>query len=167
MVASTLFFDLTISACTSKLISLGGVERGPGLWKFNVLLLQNEAFCTGVHDFWCNWHLERRRFSLLSNWYEAGKVRLCRFIIDFFRNLARENKSKFTELDSRLAALEGGFAMVRIFPRFFKRLGLSLMSTYPIKLRVLCYGRRSGRQQKGKDQQHISSGRKEFEANRN
>ena len=29
-----------------------------------------------------------------------------RFIIDFSRNLARENKSKFTELNSRLAALE-------------------------------------------------------------
>ena len=83
-----------------------GVERGPGRWKFNVSLLQNEAFCTGVNDFWNNWHLERRRFFLLSNWYEAGKVRLHRFIIDFSRNLERENKSKFTELNSRLAALE-------------------------------------------------------------
>ena len=83
-----------------------GVERGPGRWKFNVSLLQNEAFCTGVHDFWCNWRLERRRFFLLSNWYEAGKVHLRRFIIDFSRNLACENKSKFTELNSRLAALE-------------------------------------------------------------
>ena len=40
-----------------------GVERGPGRWQFNISLLQNEAFCTGVHDFWCNWHLERSRFS--------------------------------------------------------------------------------------------------------
>ena len=82
-----------------------GVERGPGRWKFNVSLLQNEAFCTGVNDFLCNWRLERR-FVLLSNWYEAGKVRLRWFIIDFSRNLARENKSKFTKLNSRLAALE-------------------------------------------------------------
>ena len=50
--------------------------------------------------------LERRRFFLLSDWYEAGKVRLRRFIIDISHNLARENKSKFTELNSRLAALE-------------------------------------------------------------
>ena len=34
------------------------------------------------------------------------------------------------------------------------------MSIYPIKPRVLCYGHRSGRPQKGKDQQHISSGRR-------
>ena len=40
------------------------------------------------------------------------------------------------------------------------------MSIYPSKLRVLCYARRSGRQQKGKDPRHISSGRKEFEANK-
>ena len=40
-----------------------GVERGPGWWQFNISLLQNEAFCTGVHDFWCNWRLERSRFS--------------------------------------------------------------------------------------------------------
>ena len=60
----------------------------------------------GVNDFWCNWRLERRRFFLLSNWYEASKVRLRGFIIDSCRNLARENKSKFTELNSRLVALE-------------------------------------------------------------
>ena len=77
-----------------------GVEQAPGWWKFNVSLLQNEAFCTGVSDFWCNWRLECRRFFLLSNWYEAGKVRLRRFIIDFSRNLAHENKSKFTGLNS-------------------------------------------------------------------
>ena len=76
------------------------------MWKLNVSLLQNDAFCTGVHDFWCNWRLERRRFSLLSNWYEAVKVRLHQFIIYFSCSLAMENKSRFTELNSRLVALE-------------------------------------------------------------
>ena len=35
--------------------------------------------------------------------------------------------------------------MARTFPHFSTRLGLSLLSIYPIKPRVLCYGRRSGR----------------------
>ena len=45
-------------------------------------------------------------FSLLSNWYEAGKVRLRRFVVDFSRNLAQENGDKFAGLNSRLADLE-------------------------------------------------------------
>ena len=47
-----------------------------------------------------------RGFSLLSNWYEAGKVRLRRFVVDFSRNLAQENGDKFAGLNSRLADLE-------------------------------------------------------------
>ena len=83
-----------------------GVEQGLGLWKFNVLLLQREAFCTGVEELWCNWRHEKGGFSLLSNWYEAGKVRLRRFVVDFSLNLARENGDKFAGLNSRLADLE-------------------------------------------------------------
>ena len=83
-----------------------GVERGPGLWKFNVSLLQREAFCTGVEELWCNWRHEKGGFSLLSNWYEAGKVRLRRFAVDFSCNLAQENGDKFAGLNSRLTDLE-------------------------------------------------------------
>ena len=83
-----------------------GVKRGPGLWKFKVSLLQREAFCTGVEELWCNWHHEKGGVSLPSNWYEAGKVRLRRFVVDFLRNLAQENDDKFAGLNSRLADLE-------------------------------------------------------------
>ena len=48
----------------------------------------------------------RRGFSLLSNWYEAGKVRFGRFVVDFSRNLAQENGDKFAGLNSRLTDLE-------------------------------------------------------------
>ena len=51
-----------------------GVEQGPGQWKFNVSLLQREAFCTGVEELWCKWRREKGGFSLLSNWYEARKA---------------------------------------------------------------------------------------------
>ena len=44
--------------------------------------------------------------SLPSNWCEAGKVRLRRFVVDFLRNLAQENGEKFAGLNSRLADLE-------------------------------------------------------------
>ena len=45
-------------------------------------------------------------FSLLSQWYEAGKVRLRWFIIDFSCNSAWESKGKFAWLNSRLADLD-------------------------------------------------------------
>ena len=73
-----------------------GVERGPGLWKFNVSLLQREAFCTGVEELWCKWRCEKGGFSLLSNW----------FIVDFSCNLAREDRDEFAGLNSRLADLD-------------------------------------------------------------
>ena len=92
-------------ACTSKSLSLGGLSGVPdgGSLTFRCSKMRPfalESMTSGVIG------LERRRFFLLSDWYEAGKVRLRRFIIDISHNLARENKSKFTELNSRLAALE-------------------------------------------------------------
>ena len=48
-------------------------------------------------------------FSLLSNWYEAGKVQLRQFIVDFSCNLAQEDRDKFAGLNSRLADLDRRF----------------------------------------------------------
>jgi exonuclease III len=83
-----------------------GVERGPGMWKFNVSLLKNEAFCAEVEDFWCNWRAERSRFCLLSNWYEAGKIELRKLIRVFSRRLARDHARLAHELNSKLKDLE-------------------------------------------------------------
>ena len=63
--------------CVFLAINLpSGVERGPGLWKFNVSILQNVFFCAEVEEFWCNWRSECSRFYFLLNWYEADKIEL-------------------------------------------------------------------------------------------
>ena len=82
------------------------VERGPGLWKFTVSLLQNATFRAEVEDFWCNWRSERSLFYLLSNWYEAGKIELRKLTQAFSCNLARDNARVVLELNSCLKDLE-------------------------------------------------------------
>ena len=128
-----------------------GVERGPGLWKFNISLLQNKAFCTGVHDIWCSWHLACGRFSLLSNWYEAGKVHLHQFIIDFSRNLVRENKSKFTKLNSRLADLERRVSHGKNLSALLEETRGELDEYLSHQAQGAMLWHRSRRQQRGKD----------------
>ena len=45
-----------------------GVERGPGVWKFNTSHLRDEAFCTKIGEFWTEWQMVTANFGSLSSW---------------------------------------------------------------------------------------------------
>ena len=51
-------------------------QRGPGVWKFNTPHVKDEGLRSLVNDFWTTWRNEKPRFSLLSTWWDAEKVRL-------------------------------------------------------------------------------------------
>ena len=79
-----------------------GVERGPGLWKFNTSHLKDEAFCSSIAKCWAEWQMERARFSCLSSWWDAGKVRLKRLIRKYSRAKASEHKQKVKMLNAAI-----------------------------------------------------------------
>jgi hypothetical protein len=49
------------------------LDRGPGVWKFNTSLLEDEVFTARIRDFWRSWQDQRDSFPFLDMWWDAGK----------------------------------------------------------------------------------------------
>ena len=52
------------------------VPPGPGLWKLNISILQEQAYVRLVSDFWASWHSSVPRFTSLAKWWDEGKSRI-------------------------------------------------------------------------------------------
>ena len=52
------------------------VPPGPGLWKLNISVLEDEDYVRQVGEFWSNWRGQRSRFPSLGKWWEEGKSRI-------------------------------------------------------------------------------------------
>lgn len=78
------------------------IPPGPGLWKLNVSILEDEAYYRLIADFWANWRRAKSRFSSLSKWWEAGKSRIKGLTISYCVQRSRVN-SQSRDLLSRLA----------------------------------------------------------------
>lgn len=48
---------------------------GPGLWKLNISILENEDYVRQVREFRSNWCGRKSQFPSLGKWWEAGKSR--------------------------------------------------------------------------------------------
>ena len=49
------------------------VPPGPGLWKLNISILEEEGFVNIVNNFWADWRRQKHRFPSPAKWWEAGK----------------------------------------------------------------------------------------------
>ena len=69
-----------------------GVERGKGIWKLNVSHLKSPELCDQIGNFWSDWRLKKSKFSSLTTWWEAGKIRLKTIIKTFSAQQAKEQR---------------------------------------------------------------------------
>ena len=52
------------------------VPPGPGLWKLNTSILQEQAYVLLTSDFWASWRSSVPRFPSLAKWWDEGKSRI-------------------------------------------------------------------------------------------
>ena len=52
------------------------VPPGPGLWKLNISILEDEEYVRQVGEFWSNWRSRKCQFPSLGKWWEEGKSRI-------------------------------------------------------------------------------------------
>ena len=52
------------------------VPPGPGLWKLNISILEDEEYVHQVGEFWSNWCGRKSQFPSLGKWWEEGKSRI-------------------------------------------------------------------------------------------
>ena len=49
------------------------VPPGPGLWKLNTSILEDEEYITLISEVWESWRTSIPRFLFLAKWWEKGK----------------------------------------------------------------------------------------------
>ena len=49
------------------------VPPGPGLWKLNISVLEEEEYVNLISNFWTSWRGQRHLFPSPDKWWEAGK----------------------------------------------------------------------------------------------
>lgn len=52
------------------------VPPGPGLWKLNTSILEEEEYVKIISDFWLTWRASIQLFPSLAKWWEVGKGRI-------------------------------------------------------------------------------------------
>ena len=78
------------------------IPPGPGLWKLNTSILQNNDYVKLISDFWLNWRLTQNNFPSLSDWWELGKFKIKDLTINYCSKKAKERRAERALL-SRLA----------------------------------------------------------------
>ena len=83
-----------------------GVRRGRGVWKFNTSHLKDLHFVLLITQFWESWRAEKRSFSSLCSWWDAGKVHLQNLIRSFSRKRASLFRKRVSSLERTLFFLQ-------------------------------------------------------------
>jgi len=83
------------------------VPPGPGLWKLNVSVLEDESYVKLITDAWSSWRASIPRFPSLVKWWEKGKSLIKGLTIRFCcdRSAARtRNRELLVRLADHLKA---------------------------------------------------------------
>ena len=84
----------------------GVVHRGPGVWKLNTSHMSDPSFILLITRFWESWQAEKRSFSFLTAWWDAGKVRLQRLIKSYSKRQASTYRKQVRSLERTLYFLD-------------------------------------------------------------
>ena len=80
-------------------------DRGPGVWKLNTSILQDEALSADVREFWLSWQKEKATFPSLAVWWYAGKAQLKSLLRQYSRNKAMSRRDRVRSLERELVQL--------------------------------------------------------------
>ncbi|KAJ1129654.1 hypothetical protein NDU88_008020 [Pleurodeles waltl] len=83
----------------------GKFPAGPGSWKLNCSLLENEELVANLRVAYVEWRDMRDLFHSAGEWWEWVKDRFRSFFQDASRAAAREKKRDFRQLQSKLQRL--------------------------------------------------------------
>ena len=84
---------------------MGNIPTGPGFWKFNSWLLNNETFKINLRDFMNNTKTKLNFNDTQLNW-ELLKYEIRKFIISYSKAIAKEERARRLKLENTLKSLE-------------------------------------------------------------
>jgi hypothetical protein len=86
-------------------VSISDVERGRGLWKLNVSILQETSYIELIENYWRSWRLRKCEFTSKREWWDMSKHAIKMLSIDFCSNFNRK-KSEIIKLEDKLNSLK-------------------------------------------------------------
>lgn len=86
---SAVYTELVIPSCT---------PRGPGRWRLNVSLLNEEAFTTEIESFWAFWRSRKGSFPTLQAWWDRGKERIKGIAVRYSAHRKKTDVSSYSLL---------------------------------------------------------------------
>ena len=82
------------------------LTRGPGLWKFNSSLTQDDGYTGLMTGFLQDWKLQKERYPDLRTWWDVGKSHIRTITVDFATARWREKRSLRSDLIRQLCHTE-------------------------------------------------------------
>ena len=76
---------------------------GPGVWKLNTSILEDEEYIDLVSKFWGHWRQVQTGYPTLAKWWDAGKSRIKGITIAYCSQKAKK-ESATRDLLTRLAS---------------------------------------------------------------
>ena len=80
--------------------------HGPGSWKLNTTLLENEELMGELREAYASWTEEKRFFGMVSDWWEVVKVKLRSFFQARGRQQVCARKKELRRLQRELQSLQ-------------------------------------------------------------
>ena len=78
--------------------------RGPGYWKLNTKLLQDENYVTQITEFWKEWQKKKPTYEKFSMWWDIGKIKIKDITITFATERNKIKKQQRQELVQQLTS---------------------------------------------------------------
>ena len=84
------------------------ISNGPGVWKFNTSLLDDEKYCSLVTSFWSFWqsHYSAETFSSILDWWDQGKFYLREVTRSYSRSVAMDRRHHKSFLSRQMHQLQ-------------------------------------------------------------
>ena len=87
---------------TMKFSVPGHMNRGPGYWKLNTLLLQDSEYLEWIKSFWHEWRTQKNKFDSLTQWWDSGKRRIQQISIWYARDKNKLRRAQRDEIARKL-----------------------------------------------------------------
>ena len=68
------------------------VSPGPGLWKFNISILEEDGYCQLIREFWADWKYRTPSFPTVMDWWELGKSKVKGITVAFCKELVGKRR---------------------------------------------------------------------------
>ena len=84
--------------CTMNIYLQKDVQRGKGIWKMNLTLLDDQKFQTHIRKFWREWSRVRSDYADAALWWDIGKTFIKRIAIDISTSKQQKHRNERTLL---------------------------------------------------------------------